>query len=55
MSLIHEVPKQSRLHKDLTGRTPAQVNAYWSRNVFTGLGQNPEVVSPIFFLTTIHK
>ena len=49
LAKIYELPKQSRLHKDfhalVTGRTPAQVNAYWSKNVFTGLGQKPEVVS----------
>lgn len=46
---VYELPKQSRLHKDfhalVTSRTPAQVNAYWSRNVFTGLGKAPETVS----------
>jgi len=46
---VYELPKESRLHKDfhalVTGRTPAQVNAYWSKNVFTGLGKAPEVVS----------
>lgn len=46
---VYELPKQSRLHKDfhalVTGRTPAQVNAYWSKQVFTGLAKAPEVVS----------
>jgi len=49
LAKVYELPKQSRLHKDfhalVTGRTPAQVNAHWSKNVFTGLGQKPEVVS----------
>jgi len=46
---VYELPKQTRLHKDfhalVTGRTPAQVNAYWSKNIFTGLGKPPEIVS----------
>ena len=49
LAKVYELPKQSRLHKDfhalVTGRTPAQVNAYWSKNVFTGLGKKPEMVS----------
>ncbi len=46
---VYELPKESRLHKDfhalVTGRTPAQVNAYWSKHIFTGSGKAPEVVS----------
>lgn len=49
LAKIYELPKQSRSHKDfhalVTGRTPAQVNAHWSKNVFTGLGKKPEIVS----------
>lgn len=49
LAKVYELPKQSRLHKDfhalVTARTPAQVNAHWSKNVFTGLGKKPEVVS----------
>lgn len=46
---VYELAKESRLHKDfhasVTDRTPAQVNAYWSKYVFTGLGKAPKIVS----------
>lgn len=46
---VYELPTDSRLHKRfhelVTERRPAQVNAYRSKNLFTGLGKTPEVVS----------
>ncbi len=35
-------PVREELYQKLTGRTPAQINAHWSRLVFTGKGMPPQ-------------
>lgn len=46
---VYELSKSSRLHKDfhsqITGRTPAQINSYWSKKIFTGKARAPEIIS----------
>jgi ABC-type phosphate transport system substrate-binding protein len=37
-------PERDRFYAKITGKTPAQVKAYWSKIIFTGRGQPPKTV-----------
>ena len=37
-------PERDRFYAKVTGKTPAQVKAYWSKIIFTGRGQPPRAV-----------
>jgi hypothetical protein len=37
-------PERDRFYAKITGKTPAQVKAYWSKIIFTGRGQPPKAV-----------
>jgi hypothetical protein len=37
-------PERDRFYAKITGKTPAQVKAYWSKIIFTGRGQPPKSV-----------
>jgi ABC-type phosphate transport system substrate-binding protein len=37
-------PERDRFYAKITGKTPAQVRAYWSKIIFTGRGQPPRAV-----------
>jgi len=36
-----------RFYKTVVGKKPSQVNSYWSRALFTGVGEPPEVVQSL--------
>ncbi|MDO6544529.1 type 2 periplasmic-binding domain-containing protein [Photobacterium sanguinicancri] len=38
-------PLKSEFHAKVTGKTEAQLQAYWAKKVFTGKGQPPKAVS----------
>jgi ABC-type phosphate transport system substrate-binding protein len=38
-------PERDRFYAKITGKTPAQVRAYWSKIIFTGRGQPPKAVA----------
>jgi ABC-type phosphate transport system substrate-binding protein len=38
-------PERDRFYAKITGKTPAQVKAYWSKIIFTGRGQPPKAVA----------
>jgi ABC-type phosphate transport system substrate-binding protein len=38
-------PERDRFYAKVTGKTPAQVKAYWSKIIFTGRGQPPKAVA----------
>jgi ABC-type phosphate transport system substrate-binding protein len=38
-------PERDRFYAKVTGKTPAQVRAYWSKIIFTGRGQPPKAVA----------
>jgi hypothetical protein len=38
-------PERDQFYVKVTGKTPAQVKAYWSKIIFTGRGQPPRAVS----------
>jgi ABC-type phosphate transport system substrate-binding protein len=38
-------PERDRFYARITGKTPAQVKAYWSKIIFTGRGQPPKAVA----------
>ena len=37
-------PERDEFYAKFTGKTPAQVKAYWSKIIFTGRGQPPKAV-----------
>ena len=37
-------PERDQFYAKITGKTPAQVKAYWSKIIFTGRGQPPKAV-----------
>jgi ABC-type phosphate transport system substrate-binding protein len=37
-------PERDQFYAKITGKTPAQVKAYWSKIIFTGRGQPPKSV-----------
>jgi len=37
-------PERDQFYAKITGKTPAQVKAYWSKIIFTGRGQPPRAV-----------
>ena len=37
-------PERDQFYAKVTGKTPAQVKAYWSKIIFTGRGQPPKAV-----------
>ena len=37
-------PERDEFYAKVTGKTPAQVKAYWSKIIFTGRGQPPRAV-----------
>jgi ABC-type phosphate transport system substrate-binding protein len=38
-------PERDQFYAKITGKTPAQVKAYWSKIIFTGRGQPPKAVA----------
>ena len=38
-------PERDQFYARITGKTPAQVKAYWSKIIFTGRGQPPKAVA----------
>ena len=38
-------PERDQFYAKITGKSPAQVKAYWSRIIFTGRGQPPRALS----------
>ncbi len=41
IDLSEEAPERERFYSQYTGKSPAQVKAYWSKIIFTGRGQPP--------------
>ena len=41
IDLSEEAPERERFYAQYTGKSPAQVKAYWSKIIFTGRGQPP--------------
>jgi ABC-type phosphate transport system substrate-binding protein len=41
IDLVEESPVRDRFYAQYTGKSPAQVKAYWSKIIFTGRGQPP--------------
>jgi ABC-type phosphate transport system substrate-binding protein len=37
-------PERDEFYAKITGKTPAQIKAYWSKIIFTGRGQPPKAV-----------
>ena len=37
-------PERDQFYAKITGKTPAQIKAYWSKIIFTGRGQPPKAV-----------
>jgi ABC-type phosphate transport system substrate-binding protein len=37
-------PERDQFYAKITGKTPAQIKAYWSKIIFTGRGQPPRAV-----------
>ena len=42
---VEDSPARERFYTAFTGKSPAQVKAYWSKIIFTGRGQPPRQVS----------
>jgi ABC-type phosphate transport system substrate-binding protein len=38
-------PERDQFYAKITGKTPTQVKAYWSKIIFTGRGQPPKAVA----------
>lgn len=45
IDLPEESPARDRFYAEYTGKSPAQVKAYWSKIIFTGRGQPPRQAS----------
>jgi ABC-type phosphate transport system substrate-binding protein len=45
IDLSEESPERERFYAQYTGKSPAQVKAYWSKIIFTGRGQPPRQAS----------
>src|SRR5688500_4251521 len=45
IDLSEESPLRERFYTVLTGKSPAQLKAHWSKIIFTGRGQPPRQVS----------
>ena len=45
IDLPEESPVRERFYAEYTGKSPAQVKAYWSKILFTGRGQPPKQVA----------
>ena len=43
-------PEREQFYNKVTGKTPAQIKAYWSKIIFTGRGQPPKVVPSVLDL-----
>ena len=41
IDLSEDAPERERFYAQYTGKSPAQVKAYWSKIIFTGRGQPP--------------
>ena len=45
VDLPEESPARERFYAQLTGKSPAQMKAHWSKIIFTGRGQPPKEAS----------
>ena len=45
IDLSEDAPERDRFYAQYTGKSPAQVKAYWSKIIFTGRGQPPRQAS----------
>lgn len=45
IDLPEESPVREKFYAEYTGKSPAQVKAYWSKIIFTGRGQPPKQVT----------
>jgi len=45
IDLAEDAPERERFYAQYTGKSPAQVKAYWSKIIFTGRGQPPRQAS----------